>query len=109
MELDMDDPRPSYLQLAARLRAAVTDGTYAVGARLPSVRTLADEYGVATATAAKAMDVLKRDGIVQGRPGFGTVVREAPSASRSSTASLQEQVDDLRRRVEALEGAAEEG
>lgn len=101
----MDDPRPSYLQVAARLRDAVTDGTYPLGSRLPSVRALAEEYGVATATAAKATDVLKREGIVQGRPGLGTVVRETPKPASGGEGSLQGQVDDLRRRVEALEAA----
>ena len=58
---------------------------------------------MATATAAKALDVLKREGIIMGRTGVGTVVRESP-APRSE--SLQDQMDDLRRRVEALERKA---
>jgi DNA-binding GntR family transcriptional regulator len=98
----MEDPRPTYVQLADALRSAVADGTYPPGSRLPSVRILAEQYGVATATAAKSLDVLKREGIVVGRTGYGTVVRSAPSLAAGT---VQEQLDDLRQRVEALERA----
>jgi GntR family transcriptional regulator len=106
MSLDMNDPRPSYVQLAAQLRAAIVDGTYPIGSRLPSVRALAEEYGVAGATASKAMDVLKAEGVAIGRTGIGTVVRAVPDEAGGE--SLQEQVDDLRRRVEALEASRDE-
>lgn len=67
---------------------------------LPAVRVLAREYGIANATAAKAVEVLRHEGIVVSRPGIGTVVRSSKAASAPS---LQAQVDDLRQRVEALE------
>ena len=98
--LDLDDPRPAYLQLADQLRRAVAEGQYAVGARIPAVRALADEHGVAVATATKAVGVLQQEGIVVSRPGVGTVVRDASAANRGS---VQDQLNDLRRRVEALE------
>jgi GntR family transcriptional regulator len=103
MPFDLDDPRPSYVQLADALRRAIADGTYAVGDRLPSVRKLAEEHGVANATASKAVEVLQREGLVSSRAGLGTVVREHSAAS---PAPLQEQVDDLQRRVKALEERA---
>ncbi|MGH3814273.1 MAG: GntR family transcriptional regulator [Pseudonocardiaceae bacterium] len=106
MALDLDDPRPTYLQLADRLRRAVAEGEYQHGDRLPAVRTLAQEFGVATATAAKAVDVLRREGIVVSRPGLGTVVRDPAAAAAAPT--VQEQLDDLRRRVEALEARPSE-
>jgi DNA-binding GntR family transcriptional regulator len=98
--LDLDDPRPAYLQLADQLRRAVAAGQYGVGERLPTVRALAQEYGVANATAARSIDVLQREGIVVSRPGIGTLVRDAAAAA---TPTLQDQIDDLRRRVEAIE------
>lgn len=99
MALDLDDPRPTYLQLADVLRADVASGRYAIGDRLPAVRTLAIDFKVSNATAARAMNVLQEDGVVVSRPGLGTVVRKAPDA----TPTVQDQIDDLRRRVEALE------
>jgi GntR family transcriptional regulator len=100
MTLNFDDPRPSYVQLADLLRRGIADGTYPPGSRLPGLRKLAEDYGVANATAGKAVDVLQREGLVVSRPGLGTLVREAGA---SSPASIQAQLDDLRQRVEALE------
>lgn len=98
--MDLEDSRPTYLQIADQLRRAVADGAYKVGEKLPSVRALAEQFGVAGATAARAVDVLRQEGLVVSRPGLGTVVR---NTSVAAAPSLQEQVDDLRRRVEALE------
>ena len=101
MALNLGDPRPSYVQLADLLRRAITDGTYKAGDRLPAVRKLAVDHGVAYATAAKSVDVLQREGIVISRPGLGTVVREVDAAA--APLSIQDQLDDLRSRVERLE------
>ena len=42
------------------------------GQPLPPVRTLADAYGVSTATVVKAMARIKADGLVVTRSGWGT-------------------------------------
>lgn len=104
MALDLDDRRPVYLQIADELRRAIRSGDYQAGDRLPAVRMLAEQYGTATATAAKAIDLLRQEGVVTSRPGLGTVVRDTAMAVAPS---LQEQVQDLRRRVEALEESAD--
>jgi len=104
MAVDIEDPRPSYVQVADQLRQAIASGTYAAGSLLPGVRTLAKTYVVAPATAAKAVDLLKAEGLVVARPGLGTVVRdEAVRTTSEPTMSVQGQIDELRRRVEALE------
>jgi DNA-binding GntR family transcriptional regulator len=41
------------------------------GQALPSVRTLADQYGVSTATVTKAIARLKESGEVRSRRGWG--------------------------------------
>lgn len=104
MPLDLDDPRPTYLQIADHLRRAVAEGEIKAGEKLPAVRTLAQDYGIANATAAKAVEVLRQEGIAISRPGIGTVVRDPQAASAPS---LQDQVDELRLRVEALEARGE--
>lgn len=101
MPIDMDDARPSYLQIADTFRRAIADGEYEVDARLPPVRVIAREQGVALDTAMKAMEVLKRDGVVAARPRVGTVVRDVEAARASL--SIQAQVEELRQRVEQLE------
>ena len=48
---------------------AVRDGRLAAGARLPTVRALAEELGLAVNTVAKAYKELEADGVVEGRGG----------------------------------------
>lgn len=109
MDLDPDDTRPPYLQLADRLRRAVADGAYATGEKFPSVRALAEEHGTAKETVSKAIRVLKEEGVLRTVGGIGTVIRDLPVADGlRPPALLQEQVADLRRRVEVLEQHAVE-
>jgi DNA-binding FadR family transcriptional regulator len=64
--------------LAGTLRAAIADGTYPAGARLPSYRKLRDEHDVALNTAQAAVRILAAEGLVEIRPGSGAYVRESP-------------------------------
>ena len=96
---DLEDARATYLQLADQLRRAIAAGEYPTGARVPAIRTLAAEHEVAPATAAKAVALLKREGVLTVLPGKGTVVRDASAVVEP----VQDQLNALRRRVEALE------
>lgn len=74
---------PRYLSIAAELRRQITQGELAPGAKVPSTRRIATEWGVAMATAAKALATLNQEGLVRAEPRSGTVVA---GPSRSSTA-----------------------
>lgn len=76
MALDLDDPRPPYQQVAAQLRAAVLNGTFAPGDKLPSQAALSTQYGVARMTIQQALRILKDEGLVVSRQGSGMFVRE---------------------------------
>lgn len=65
----------AYEQVAAHLRAKILAGVLADGARLPSVRGLAHELGISTATAREALRQLRHEGLALGIPGVATVVR----------------------------------
>ena len=56
---------------------AVNNGQLTTGTRLPPVRTLAAEVGVATATAAKVYRELEEAGVLEGRGRSGTFVAAA--------------------------------
>jgi GntR family transcriptional regulator len=76
LSLDVD-PRsgvPIYVQLVEGVRHALTVGTLRPGERLPTVRTLAEELVVAPNTVVKAYNELQRAGLIESRPGVGTVV-----------------------------------
>ncbi|MEU4448132.1 TetR/AcrR family transcriptional regulator C-terminal domain-containing protein [Actinosynnema sp. NPDC050801] len=65
---------PRYLGIAADLRRRIEHGEWAPGAKVPSTRRVAAEWGVAMATAAKALATLAREGLVRAEPRSGTVV-----------------------------------
>ncbi|RNG18376.1 GntR family transcriptional regulator [Streptomyces botrytidirepellens] len=66
--------QPPYLRIVAEIRQRVSDGELAPGDRVPSTRQIAREYGVALATATKALTTLRLEGLVETRPRTGTVV-----------------------------------
>ncbi|HZY66149.1 MAG TPA: GntR family transcriptional regulator [Rubrobacteraceae bacterium] len=71
------DPRsgvPIYIQLVDGVRHAVEIGSLGSGDRLPTVRALAGELNVAPNTVVKAYNELQREGLIESRPGVGTVV-----------------------------------
>jgi DNA-binding GntR family transcriptional regulator len=71
-ELTRSDP--PYQQIAADIRARILMGTIPEGGVIPSARGLAAEWGVALATATKALGLLRTEGLTRAVPGVGTVV-----------------------------------
>lgn len=65
---------PPYLAVAADLRRRIESGDLA--GKLPSARELAEHYGVASNTAAKAVRELQRAGLVATKQGWGSWVVE---------------------------------
>jgi DNA-binding FadR family transcriptional regulator len=63
-------------RLADTLRAAIANGAYPPGTRLPSYRQLRDEHHVALNTAQTAIRILAVEGLVEIRPARGAYVRE---------------------------------
>ncbi|MCB8903867.1 MULTISPECIES: TetR/AcrR family transcriptional regulator C-terminal domain-containing protein [unclassified Streptomyces] len=74
--------QPPYLAIAAELRRRVQVGELGPGDRLPSTRAITREWGVAMATATKALAVLRQEGLVRPEPGVGTVVVPAAKGAR---------------------------
>jgi GntR family transcriptional regulator len=94
------DPRsgvPIYVQLVERVRHALTVGTLRPGERLPTVRALAGELAVAPNTVVKAYNELQRAGLIESRPGVGTVV-----AGDLEEAVREQQVEALYERLGVL-------
>ena len=81
MSIDKDAEEPLYLQLAAILRGRIEAGE--ITARVPSVKTLTQEYGVAQGTAEHALSVLRDEGLIRSRMGRGHFV--VPGAGRPGT------------------------
>lgn len=69
-----------YEEIAESLRARIAAGEFAPGETIPSGRDLAEQWGVSRATAIKAVDVLRNDGVVVAMQGTGFVVTVASVA-----------------------------
>lgn len=76
MELDPDDPRPPYQQVANTLRAAILTKKFEPGDKLPSGPELSEQFGVARMTIQQAIRLLRDEGLVVSRQGSGVFVRE---------------------------------
>jgi GntR family transcriptional regulator len=77
--------RPAYQQIADALREQMRDGTYPPGAKLPSESELRERWGVASKTVRAALDQLRAEGLVVGRQGVGSFVRQQVVPRRLST------------------------
>jgi DNA-binding transcriptional regulator YhcF (GntR family) len=80
LRLDPDDSTPPYEQLRRQLSAVIQSGTLAPQTRLPTVRQLAADLGVAAGTVMRAYAALEGEGLVVTRRGGGTAVSDAPPA-----------------------------
>ena len=69
----------TYREIVADIRARIESGELAPGTPVPSTRRLVADHGVAMATATKALTALRQAGLVQARPGVGTIVTEPPA------------------------------
>ncbi|MFC8190130.1 GntR family transcriptional regulator [Cellulomonas sp. NPDC057328] len=80
VRIDVGSSTPHYEQLRAQLAALITAGTLADGQRLPTVRALANDLGIAPGTVARTYRDLEAGGLVLTRRKVGTVVT-APAAA----------------------------
>lgn len=69
-----------YEEIAESLRTRINAGEFVPGETIPSGRDLAEQWSVSRATAIKAVDVLRSDGVVEAKQGTGFVVTETPIA-----------------------------
>ena len=78
LRLDPGDPTPPYEQLRRQLATAIESGLLPPGTRLPTVRQLAADLGVAAGTVMRAYAELEGGGLIVTRRGGGTTVSDSP-------------------------------
>ncbi|MET7638268.1 GntR family transcriptional regulator [Streptomyces sp. NPDC005438] len=74
--------QPAYLRVAGDLRQKIVNGQLPPRTRLPSQARIREEYGVSDTVALEARKVLMAEGLVEGRSGSGTYVRERRELGR---------------------------
>lgn len=85
--------QPSYVRIAADLRAKIARGDLAPGARLPARQQMAADYGAAEGVVRQATETLVREGLLVSRPGAGMFVRERPQRRMLKRSWFREQQD----------------
>jgi GntR family transcriptional regulator len=85
----MSDDRPVYLKLRDSIAALILDGKVRDGDPLPSVRSLAAEYGANPLTVAKAYQTFQDEGLVVVKRGVGMFVA-AGASERLLTSARKE-------------------
>lgn len=75
---------PPYLQVARHIRDQIKAGQLKDGDLVPSAREIAKTWGVALATATKALATLRAEGLTQAKSGVGTVVQTKGSLHHSA-------------------------
>ena len=88
--------RPLHDQVVFAVTKAVVTGQLASGDAFPSVRTLSQELAINPNTAQKIVGTLTERGLLEVRPGIGTVVATwRPSASPARREAMHSQIDRL--------------
>jgi DNA-binding transcriptional regulator YhcF (GntR family) len=85
--LDTASLVPPYEQVRSQIAEQINDGTLAVGTRLPTVRRLAADLGLAVNTVARAYRKLEDANLVDTRGRAGTFVSTTGDRSRAAAAS----------------------
>lgn len=98
-------PRKSLAEAVAdELQAAIIDGTYSVGAQLPTEPELMEQFGVGRSSIREAIRLLANSGWVRSQQGVGTFVASRSGANRPLLKFLEEasfkEVDELRLMLE---------
>jgi len=88
LRLDPASPVPPFEQLKRRVIDAATSGALPHGAKLPTVRALAAELGLAANTVAKAYRELEAEGVIETRGRAGSFVAWSADAAESELERL---------------------
>lgn len=96
--IDAASATPPFEQLRAQVVAAVAVGQLAAGAKLPTVRALAAELGLAVNTVARTYRELEAGGVIETRGRAGSFVApQGDTGQRQAQLAAREFVERARR------------
>ena len=99
IRVDHDAPVPPYEQVRTRIADLAATGALPAGTKLPPVRRLAADLGLAANTVARAYRELEQAGLVQTRGRAGTVITaraaRVPAEAQKAAARYAERARQL--------------
>lgn len=104
--VDLSAPEPPFEQVRAQLAGLIGSGQLLPGDRLPTVRALAADLGLAANTVARAFKELEAAGLVETRRRAGTVVASGQHTADAAVAALATKFADAARAAGLDEGRA---
>ncbi len=91
LTIDPDSPTPPYEQVRLQLARQIGDRTLAVGTRLPTVRKLAADLGLAVNTVGRSYRELEEAGLIETRGRAGTFVSAGGERGRQRAQQAAQQ------------------
>jgi GntR family transcriptional regulator len=85
LDVDTGSALPPYDQIRAQLTSLITSGALPAGTRLPAIRQLAGDLGLAPGTVARAYRELENGGLVTSRGRHGTRVADRAGSTAAPT------------------------
>ena len=80
---------PPYEQIRSQIATMAASGVLPVGARLPAIRQLAADLGLASGTVARAYRELEQAGVIATRGRHGTFVEKVSAAAAPDDGELE--------------------
>jgi len=103
LRVDPSQALPVYEQIRQQVTRMAVTGTLPPGTRLPTIRQLAADLGLAKGTVAKAYELLELSAVVESKGHKGTFVRHVGAAAEADAGQA---ADGLREAAEAFAVAA---
>jgi GntR family transcriptional regulator len=93
IKVDLSSPVPPFEQIRQQLHDQIVDGTLASGAKLPTIRQLATDLGLAPGTVARAYAELEAARLVETNRSKGTRVRASTAMDEAARAAADRYVE----------------
>jgi DNA-binding transcriptional regulator YhcF (GntR family) len=92
ISIDLRSATPPYEQIRSQIASLIAIGSLSPGSRLPTVRSLAADLGIAAGTVARAYKELESSGLIESRRRLGTVVAHGSRGGASGPEAVPESV-----------------
>lgn len=100
---------PSWDVIAKDIRGKIASGEYPADEAIPSTTRLMDHYGVSKGPVRQAVEALRTEGLLAGRPGKAVYVTGAPVADETGelpgwARKIQEDMAGIKADIAELQG-----